>query len=160
MTHRPQALLLAALALSPALGGFAVPVDAAGIRQRETRDFGLTRDDLEQIRAAAIRHYRDAESEPKSEWRSERGKVFVAELEGGGIFLEDEEPVGYGPAVGVWRYDLCDGRPALIREPDVPDKLPALLVYFGLFLSRQDGGWEAGEEFEITEKIVDAESEE
>jgi hypothetical protein len=101
-----------------------------------TMNMAVNRDDLEEIRRVAIGYY---ESKKPEFWSS-----FVQELRRGAIFLERS-----GPAIGIWKYQVTDGRPALIREPPISSQMH----YFGLNLSKQDNKWTVIGDFHEREKL-------
>lgn len=106
---------------------------------------GPTVEDLEALRAAVIAYYR---TEKPEHWEG-----FAAELERDAIFLAGELYEGSPPAIGVWHLEDAEGRPALVRQPPVPEKFPALMFYFGVYLTRQDGTWRVTGEYSRVEEV-------
>jgi len=65
----------------------------------------------------------------------------MAELSQGGIFVGAELGQGSPPAIGFWHFEAEDGRFALVRQPAVPDEVPTILFYFGVYLAKVGGEW-------------------
>ncbi len=107
---------------------------------------GPTAEDLEALRAAVMAYYR---TEKPENWEG-----FTAELERGAIFLAGENYDGSPPAIGIWHFVDAEGdRPALVRQPPVPEKFPALMFYFGVYVTREDGTWRVTGEYFLVDEV-------
>lgn len=106
---------------------------------------GPTAEDLEALRAAVIAYYR---TEKPENWEG-----FIAELERGAIFLAGEARRGRPPAIGIWHFVEAEGRPALVRQPPVPKEFPALMFYFGVYVTREDGTWRVTGEYYLVDEV-------
>lgn len=101
--------------------------------------------ELEALRAAVIDYYRSE--------RPEHWEVFVVELERGAIFLEGVLYEGSPPQIGVWKLVVEDGRTALVREPPVPPKFPALMFYWGVWVTCEEGTWRVTGEYFLVDEV-------
>lgn len=123
--NRIRPILLAVLSLTASAcsaGREAAPVVAAPVKAAPVR-VDLTKEDMEEIRAAAIRY---CEEKKLEDW-----EAYVQELRRGAIFMNEHEE----PRVGIWRIEQEDGL-ALVRwSVDSP------ALYAMLILTREEGRW-------------------
>jgi hypothetical protein len=138
MRTRPVAILflailpLAALACTTnreAAPGKAVPV-AAATAAPAPPEVEFTREDLEEIRAAAIQYY--------EEKKPELWELFLVELRRGAVFPKGDLGPSNLPAIGIWKIEQnqeVEGV-ALVRW-----SIHSIAFYFGLNLAQQDGKW-------------------
>lgn len=99
----------------------------------------VTEADLAEMKAALLRYF---ETKKPHAWEG-----FSEELRRGAIFSAAED---YGPAIGIFKLELQDGRLALVRQPR-PDN--SLMVYFTYRLARLDGRWIVIDDSYIEERI-------
>jgi hypothetical protein len=102
----------------------------------------LTREELQEIRAAAIRYYQEK--------KPEMWEVFVEELQRGALFLKKDLPEIGQPAIGIWRIEQDHGI-ALVRW-----SIDSMALYPGLQLARQEGRWTVTGDF-IREELFSPE---
>lgn len=132
--NRTGTILLAVLSLTAfacsagreASPGGALPAVAA---PAEATPVGveLTREDMAEIKAAAIRYC--------EEKKPERWEVYVAELRRGAIFMKEEIPGNQWPQIGIWKIEQEDGI-ALVRW-----SVDSLAFYPILTLAQEEGRW-------------------
>jgi hypothetical protein len=101
--------------------------------------------ELEALRAAVIDYYRTE--------RPEHWDLFVYELQQGAIFLPGVLYEGSPPAIGVWHLVVEDGRMALVRQPPVPPKFPALMFYWGVYVTCEEGVWRVTGEYFLVDEV-------
>lgn len=119
----PILLVVLSLAASAcSTGREAAPAVAASTKTAPAR-VDLTQEDMEEIRAAAIRY---CEEKKLEDW-----EAYAQELRRGAIFMNEHEE----PRVGIWRIEQEDGL-ALVRwSVDSP------ALYAMLILAREEGRW-------------------
>lgn len=100
----------------------------------------FSKEDLEEIRAAAIRYYQEK--------KPEMWEAFVQELRRGAIFLKGDLPGVDRTSIGIWRIEQEDGI-ALVRW-----SVDSIALYHGLELARQDGRWIVKGHFSREEFLV------
>jgi hypothetical protein len=101
--------------------------------------------ELEALRAAVIEYYRSE--------RPEHWDVFAAELERDAIFLPGVLYEGSPPAIGIWHLVVEDGRTALVRQPPVPPKFPAVMFYWGVWVVCEEGVWRVTGEYFLVDEV-------
>lgn len=123
--NRTGTILLAALSLTASAcstGREVAPAVAASARTAPAR-VDLTKEDMEEIRAAAIRY---CEEKKLEDW-----EAYVQELRRGAVFMNEPK----GPRVGIWRIEQDDGL-ALVRW-----SAHSLAYSKILNLAREEGRW-------------------
>lgn len=123
--NRTGTILLAVLSLTASAcstGREVAPAVAASARTAPAR-VDLTKEDMEEIRAAAIRY---CEEKKLEDW-----EAYVQELRRGAVFMNEPK----GPRVGIWRIEQDDGL-ALVRW-----SAHSLAYYKILNLAREEGRW-------------------
>jgi len=106
--------------------GRALPV-AAAPAEVAPAGVDLTREEMAEIKAAAIRYC--------EEKKPERWEVYVAELRRGAIFMKEEIPGNRWPQIGIWKIEQEDGI-ALVRW-----SVDSLAFYPILILAQEESRW-------------------
>lgn len=119
-----------------------VPPDPASGGERWTAE------DLEALRTVVLEFYR---TEQPESW-----EALATELERGATFLEGELYGGSPPAIGAWQLRDDGGRLALVRQPPLPREVPAVLVYRGVYVTREAGAWRVTGQYFLVEDLVSA----
>ena len=140
--NRTGTILLAVFSLTAsacsagreAAPGRAVPVAAA------PAEVELTREDMAEIKAAAIRYC--------EEKKPEIWEACVVELRRGAIFMKEEIPGTEWPQIGIWKIEQDDGM-ALVRW-----SAESLAFFPGLTLAREEGRWIVTGDFVREELLI------
>jgi len=123
--NRIVPILLAVLALTASAfstGREAAPAVAMSVEAAPAR-VDLTQEDMEEIRAAAIRYCAEKKLE---DW-----EAYAQELRRGALFMNEHEE----PRIGIWRIEQEDGLDLVRWSVDSP------ALYAMLILAREEGRW-------------------
>jgi hypothetical protein len=96
----------------------------------------LGRDDLENIRSAAIHYIASSTNDFRD--------AFVAELERGALFLDEDHT-----AIGSWAIRSEGDQIVLVRQPPLSSEM----LYYGLYLRKTKQQWRVVGDFNEREQL-------